>query len=110
MDQPERERRAVKPMVSAGENPGDKETDGQAPVPDAPAGEDAESDNPLAHVDPDQASPSSGQGMFNDPEADLLWNPSSEPDEAADTRAQAGSSRDGNGAEDADTPEPRDNG
>ncbi|HSU70531.1 MAG TPA: hypothetical protein VLI70_03680 [Micrococcaceae bacterium] len=48
--------------------------------PDAETDDEEQSDNPLAHVDTDKA-PSTGKGMFNDPKADPLWNPSLEPEQ-----------------------------
>lgn len=89
-------------MVSEEEKPGEGNAEGQPPA-DTHADGNVESDNPLANVDPDNVSPSSGQGMFNDPEADPLWNPSLEPDEAPDTRD--GTTKSQGKDEDADTPE-----
>ncbi len=91
-------------MVSEEEKPGEGNAEGQPPADtgaDENADGNAESDNPLANVDPDNFSPSSGQGMFNDPESDPLWNPSLEPDAAPDPRGSSTKSED----EDADTPE-----
>ncbi|WP_269044822.1 hypothetical protein [Paenarthrobacter sp. Z7-10] len=56
--------------------------------PEGQAGAGPEEENPLAHLDPDQvaAGPDGAKDkvLFNDPSADPLWNPSLEPDPAAD--------------------------
>ncbi|MDQ6753555.1 MAG: hypothetical protein M3017_09130 [Actinomycetota bacterium] len=87
-------------MVSEEDKPGEGDAEEKPPA-DTHADGNAEPDNPLAHVDPDNVSPSSGQGMFNDPESDPLWNPSLEPDAAPDIRGGTTKPQD----EDADTPE-----
>ena len=47
-------------------------------------------ENPLANVDPETVPPGTGQGMFNDPKSDPLWNPALEPSDAPGSQGAGG--------------------